>query len=220
MTSHKSSLLRFDTEISQEEVPYLRGAIIRMVKNDSLLFHNHDGSGLRYSYPLIQYKQINGKAAILCLDDGASVIDGLFHNFFSEASLGHRKVSLLIESVHTEEIEIGPAGQNLTYKIRKWLPFNQENYKRYKNTERLDEKIAFMQNLLIGNILSLAKGLGVRFEEQVEAHILSLDEPKLYNFKKVMIMGYDAVFSTNVQLPEYAGLGKGASLGFGTIEIV
>ena len=38
-----------------------------------------------------------------------------------------------------------------------------------------------------------------------------------YKFKNVNMLGFDVVFSTNVSLPQYVGLGKGVSLGFGMI---
>ena len=50
--------IQFANEISQHEVPLFRGAINYSLDNHSILFHNHDGDGLRYAYPLIQYKQI------------------------------------------------------------------------------------------------------------------------------------------------------------------
>ena len=54
--------IQFAIEISRQEIPLFRGAINYSLENQSVLFHNHDGDGLRYAYPLIQYKQIKDKS--------------------------------------------------------------------------------------------------------------------------------------------------------------
>ena len=60
-------VIRFKNEISLLEIPFFRGAILHALHGEAnVLFHNHvDESSFRYSYPLIQYKRIQGKAAIV-----------------------------------------------------------------------------------------------------------------------------------------------------------
>lgn len=51
-----------------EEVKLFRAAAIHALQNAEVLFHNHlDGEKLRFGYPLIQYKRIRRKAAIVCV---------------------------------------------------------------------------------------------------------------------------------------------------------
>ena len=46
----------FDSNIMPYEVPAFRGAIIKKVGQENILFHNHlNGNGFLYKYPLIQY---------------------------------------------------------------------------------------------------------------------------------------------------------------------
>lgn len=40
----------FKNKISQEEIPFFRGSIIRLSDNASF-FHNHQEEGFRYAYP-------------------------------------------------------------------------------------------------------------------------------------------------------------------------
>lgn len=55
--------IQFDTKLHPKEVTLFRGAVIASLKEKNILFHNHEESGSqRYSYPLIQYKQLQGKA--------------------------------------------------------------------------------------------------------------------------------------------------------------
>ena len=47
-----------DINLKQEEISFFRGAMICLVGVDKVLFHDHEKNGLRYSYPLVQYKII------------------------------------------------------------------------------------------------------------------------------------------------------------------
>ena len=57
--------VQFDANILYKEIPLFRGAVLKsMGDNADLLYHNHTGENtFRYSYPLIQYKRLGGKAA-------------------------------------------------------------------------------------------------------------------------------------------------------------
>ena len=74
-----------------------------------------------------------------------------------------------------------------------------------------------LERLLTANILSFAKGIGLYFDGQVITRITQLVEPRLQYYKGVKLMSFDAEFKTNVSLPDYIGLGKGVSLGMGTV---
>lgn len=60
----------FNLRIQENELRLFRGAIIHLAGLEEILFHNHIEDGYRYSYPLIQYKIIQGHAAIICLEKG------------------------------------------------------------------------------------------------------------------------------------------------------
>ncbi|MDR2804596.1 MAG: hypothetical protein LBB85_02990, partial [Dysgonamonadaceae bacterium] len=59
---NKTSVLviYFSNSVSQNEISKFRGAVINMLTSNNVLFHNHTDDGLRYAYPLIQYKRIRG----------------------------------------------------------------------------------------------------------------------------------------------------------------
>ena len=211
--------IQFSNEIQRHEIPLFRGAVIHSVgASGSLLFHNHEGDGLRYAYPLIQYKRIHGKAAIVCVGEGTEEIGKFFSANELVVQIGNRTVRLEIDSIKADRCLVQVWDSQFAYHLRKWLPLNQENYAKYMATESLAEKYAMLEKLLTGNILSMAKGLGIRFEKQVECMITAMDEPRLITFKGVKMMAFDAEFKTNVSLPDYVGLGKGVSLGYGTVK--
>ena len=57
--------IRFHDALRSNELEMFRGAVLSKLSGDSTLFHNHVGENFRYSYPLIQYKRLFGKAAII-----------------------------------------------------------------------------------------------------------------------------------------------------------
>lgn len=211
-------LIRFQNEIANNEVAMFRGAIINAVDNSDVLFHNHtDGDGFRYAYPLIQYKRINRKAAITCIGEGTEAIGKFFSSCNFDVVLGNRNMTLEVESVRAHKTLVQVWDSVFTYHLRKWLPLNQENYRKYEALDSIVERYAFLERLLTGNILSFAKSMSIFFDQRVECRITSAETPRLISYKGVKMMSFDVEFKTNVSLPDYIGLGKGVSLGFGTV---
>ncbi len=218
MDKTKTLIIRFNNEIQHDEIPLFRGAIIQATEHANLLFHNHnDDSSFRYSYPLIQYKRINKKAAIVCLGEGTEAIGQFFSSCNFDVSLGERQVRLEVDSVSAHQHLVQIWDGEFAYHIRHWLPLNQENYARFCQEESLASRCAMLERLLTANILSFAKGIGLYFDGQVITRITQLVEPRLQYYKGVKLMSFDAEFKTNVSLPDYIGLGKGVSLGMGTV---
>lgn len=218
MKKTKLLLIRFSNAISQRDTSSFRGAIINILKDNDILFHNHlpDKEGYRYAYPLIQYKRINKKAAILCFETGTESIGKLFADSDLVLNLNGRTERFEVESIKAYHHLIQPWESRFNYRIRKWLALNQENYEKYEKLESLAEKSFFLENILKANILSFAKGLNIFFDKQVECKITWLSEPTLTKYKNVKLTMFDAEFVTNISIPDYTGLGKGVSIGYGT----
>lgn len=208
----------FNTSIRHSELPLFRGAVIKSLPHDSVLFHNHLDDGLRYSYPLIQYKLIKGKAAIVCIEKGTESVWDFFAGNNFDLTLGTRKVVATVESISDASTEIIVNNDICCkYSIHSWLPFNQENYHQFKTTESLAKKIEMLNHILTGNILSMLKGVGIMLTERLTIDIMSISELKPVKYKEIRLLSLDAKFQSNVIIPEYIGLGKHASLGFGTV---
>lgn len=207
----------FGQDIFHDEIPFFRGAVIDSLEHKNVLFHNHVGEGLRYSYPLIQYKRIGGKAAIVCVEAGTEAMGEFFASCNFDVMLRDRPLHLEAESVKANQIVVQVWNDLFDYQVRKWLPLNKENYVEYQQLEGIVERYQMLEKILTGNILSMAKGLGVRFDRQVEVKLTELGEPRGYVYKGVKMMAFDAAFKSNVTLPSYLGLGKGVSLGYGMV---
>ena len=214
-------IVRFGNEIRMSEVSAFRGAINGAMVDANVLFHNHlGGDRFRYAYPLVQYKRINGRAAIVCLGEGTEVIGQFFAQAQFDVVLGERPVHLEVDSVRAYSVLVQPWDGQLTYRIHRWLPLNKENYEAYCKEDSLATRCALIERLLVANILSFAKGMDVHFDKTITATLTELSDPMTLYYKGVKLMGFDAEFKTNVSLPDFVGLGKGVSLGMGTVNCI
>lgn len=210
--------IQFANEISQQEIPLFRGAVIHSLENKSILFHNHEGDKFRYSYPLIQYKRIRGKAAIVCLKQGTEDIGELFSTKLQPFSLGTRVITPSIDKIIPRRIRIQIWNNLFSYRINRWIPLNSKNYKEYSMLTGDSEKAQFLSKILTGNILSMAKGLGIIFEKEVIVKIAKLSNPYILYNKGVGMTAFNAEFMCNITIPDNVGIGKNASIGFGIVH--
>jgi len=199
----------------REDSAKLRGFFANKF-NSYLLLHNHLGNNkFLYQYPRIQYKTINHTKMILGLAKGVDVLQSIYNQYDQIVLAGHtyqifsKEISLKIE-------DFGIALENIKYEfLTPWFALNEENYQRYKNysySERTDQ----LRSILIRNIMAMAK----TFKYFVESKIIvntNLKETSI-KFKGKDVIGFLGTFQVNFNLPDYIGLGKSVSCGFGTIK--
>lgn len=208
----------FANELKSHEVSLFRGAVINALENKHIYFHNHtEDNRLRYSYPLIQYKTHHGKACLVCIGPGTDVIGEFFASGRFDVILGDRHERLQLERVDPRRCNIQVWQQMFYYRIHRWTPLNSDNYLNYQACESLAERCILLESILRGNILSMGRGLGIEFDQQVKCNIKELDEPYLVSVKQLKLMCFNALFVSNVSLPSNIGLGKHASLNCGIV---
>lgn len=211
-------VILFDNKIDSTSITLFRGAVIASLENKDVLFHNHDTDRLRYSYPLIQYKRIHKKAAVMGIGKGIEVVSQLLSVRDFNYQIGKEKVEMKIDSVNAYDNEIAlMEGATYQYRLHNWLPLNSENYTKYQNTESLTERISILEHILTGNILSFLKGIDLYLEEPLELRLTDITGQRAVSYKRVKLMAFDVEFKTNITLPQYIGIGKNASVGCGVI---
>ncbi len=210
----------YDTNISYKEVSLFRGAILKSLGNKAnVLYHNHLGcDSFRYSYPLIQYKRLKGKAAITCIGEGTDIIG----QFMSEAPetimVGEKVLKCEVAHVFPARILVQTWKRPFKYHLNRWLPLNSKNYLLYQATEDIYERIALLESILKGNLLSMLKGLGIHLENQLLLKITQLGEPYIIYYKGVGLMAFNVNFTCNLSIPNNIGIGKNASIGYGIVH--
>ncbi|RMG30491.1 MAG: hypothetical protein D6732_16135, partial [Methanobacteriota archaeon] len=55
-------------------------------------------------------------------------------------------------------------------------------------------------------------------DKRLEVHISKINEVKYLKYKGQYLLAFSLLFQTNTALPDFIGLGKGASTGFGVVK--
>lgn len=211
--------ITFDNELRPHEVTQFRGAVIQVLDDKQVLFHNHIGDGIfRYRYPLIQYKILGGKAAMVCVGEGTQAVGEFFSSGNFDVIIGERNERLQLTRVEPRRCNVQVWDQMFKYRLRRWLPLNGENFKKYKACLSFAEKCTLLEKILKGNILSMGKGLGISFDKQFDCAITHLEEPYIIKVKSTKMMCFNIEFCCNVSLPANVGLGKHASINYGIVK--
>lgn len=205
-----------DIHIKQREASKLRGYFGNKYKNIEEM-HNHKGQEFIYQYPKIQYKVINNNPFIIGIEQGADILHSNQIVMQENLTIGKEAnlVSNEIEVVYSKQL-FGVCSEFVEYEfVSPWMALNQANVTKYKNME-YEDQMAMLTRILIGNILSCAKSFDYTVEEEIQLG-LNIEETNV-NFKNKNMIGYKGKFCTNFYLPDYIGIGKSCSRGFGTIR--
>lgn len=221
MPKHIRTLTVFyDTKISYKEIPLFRGAVLKSLGDKAnVLYHNHTGDDtFRYSYPLIQYKRLNGKAAITCVEKGVDIIGQFLSESPDTIMVGEKELKCEVARVLPARILVQTWDAPFNYHMNRWLPLNSKNYSLYTSLEDENEKIMMLENILKGNLLSLLKGLGIHLENELLVRITQLSDSYIIYNKGIGLMAFNVDFISNLSIPNNLGIGKNASIGCGIVH--
>lgn len=214
----KTSYLVLETDHPvTEEANKLRGYIGSQFPEHLLLHHHLEGTQYLYTYPKVQYKVIGGTPSILGIDEGADVVKKISGSL-DEISLGKGHYRVEQKVLYQQESEVKPDLIRQYKFITPWLGLNSKNYQIFTCERDWNKKKLLLNRTLVGNILSMCKGLGVIANRRLEAHSrLDIQQVK---FKGVPVTGFTGEFRLNFLVPDFFGLGKGVSQGYGTLKEV
>jgi hypothetical protein len=216
----KTAVLRLDLPLKPRESECLRGAVIHQLAGaENILLHNHldDSGGLRYAYPLVQYKVLEQKGAIVAIGEGTKELSTLMACSELNVRVGTHTHAVGVKSVAFDDFRPEFSEKGFRYRLDRWQPLNSENFRTYGQLLPLTDKIIFLEKILTGHILSLYKGLGIFINREVQCCFTRLSDPYEDRYKGFNTQLFQAEILTNISLPLCAGLGKGSSLGYGTI---
>ncbi len=195
----------------------LRGNIASQFPQYDIL-HNHKKDGnLLYLYPRIQYRTIKGEGLIIGIEEGTSIIRTI-EPVLKIFEIKEKKYNIIQKQLISEEVNFGIADCIIKYHFEKpWLALNEKNYSEYNKIKNRNNKDIFLANILVGNLLSISKSLGYIVEKEIIINSLALEEIQVY-LKGTPMLGFLGTFSVNFEIPDYWGIGKSVSRGFGTIK--
>jgi hypothetical protein len=199
----------------REPVDYLRGFIGNQFPEYSLL-HHHVEDGFLLTYPKVQYKIIEGTPFMIGIEEGAKVLKDISGDI-KKLELGNSIYKVSSKQINEQEFEVVPQRVMYNYRfLTPWFALNQKNYARFIAMKDFREKKLFLNSILIGNLLSMCKGLGiiVNVKLNVRSH---LNEERI-EFKNIPFIGFMGEFTVNFRIPDFFGIGKNVSHGYGTVK--
>jgi Cas6b C-terminal domain/Cas6b N-terminal domain len=207
-----------EIRLHQRDAHKLRGYFGHLFKDFSPLLHNHlEGGELRYAYPLVQYKVINDTPMLVGMGEGATLLTELFLEI-KELNIDGKIYPVYSKDIAADNAQIGISDKLHTYRFENlWMALNQENYakfKRYNDAEKQDQ----LNSIATRNILSFFKGFGLHLSQEnrilMDAQVSEYDT----QFKNTMMSAFKGKLVTNAILPNFIGLGKSVSRGFGVLR--
>ncbi len=221
MPSIKTLFVEFANKLPPNRVSAFRGALIEKVGRDNVAFHNHLGDkALIYQYPVIQYKSIRQRPCLFCVGDGVDEVQKFFGLRNWEVNISGIHYDLKINRLEMQHFKVGITPQPAFYSIQRWLALNEQNHNTFIKAQSTLQRIELLQRLLIGNILSFAKGIQWHIDQAIMLQIDEVTNQQSIRYKGVPMQTFDLIFQCNVQLPPNLGLGKSASHGFGVLQPV
>lgn len=206
-------MLNLNETVNDVSATKLRGFFGNLFLDDPEFHHHSEKS---YHYPLVQYKRINGQLMVLGFQEYANIVANKLSSVDTVTttrgnySVGDKEIIIensLIENVDCRYEFASP-----------WLPLNEQNYSDFKSLSSQEQKL-FLERILVGNTLSCLKGLGVFVDYRITSQLVGV-HPLQVRVHGNPFEAFEARFSLNVSLPNFAGLGKSVSKGFGTIRRV
>ena len=189
----------------------LRGYIGNLFIDDPEFHHHSDHS---YHYPLIQYKSIDRKLIVIGLQQYAKIllnkVSQLDHITTPRGSVKVQAVDIQLDTCNIDS-------QTHSYQfVTPWIALNEQNYEKFRFLPE-NERKPFLAKILVANTLSALKWLGIFLNYRATSTIITYAPIKVNTHHNVF-EAFHAYFSLNIGLPDYLGLGKSVSKGFGVIR--
>lgn len=204
------AVLNFDSDKNVTPVQ-LRGFLSHLFTNISEFHHHSDNS---YHYPLIQYKKIDKKLTVIGIGEFSDVV------FEKMSNLDHittQDQKIPLNNMELKNTVYYPKEVTGKYKFTSpWIALNKENYTKYSLLAKKEQR-QFLEKILVGNILSMLKGMGIFIDKKIAVSIKRYKSITITAHQN-KFAGFFCEWDSSMTLPEYCGLGKSISKGFGVVS--
>jgi len=221
LTEHplRFAITQLDYALRSGEIPALRKFVNLFIGADNDLFHNHQSTRkLHYRYPLVQYKSMDGKAALMGLaEPGVTALRALLENpDFRERCTEWIGEQFAMTEELSDTLLLHHAPLH-PYRLHNYIALNGKNLADWQSNQSLPARSALLERCIVGHILKFCsaiqwllppKSLQVELLDYRSHTTRAFDNP---------FLAFDVLFRTNITLPEHIGLGKAVSHGFGTV---
>jgi hypothetical protein len=173
-------------------------------------------TGFIHRYPVLQCKQVRQNLIVTGISQGADCLCQLTRD---QKVLGAGESSCRITArdpaIRSELFGITDTTDVYEFQTP-WFALNQQHAKKFYDLNGKPQRDAFMQKILTTQLTSLAKSLDYDITVPItcEAKVRFLHER--IDLENVMV--FLGKFRTNLRIPDYLGIGRSVSLGYGTIK--
>ena len=215
----RTGIVKFpEIKVKPGELHKARGYFSNRYERYDLL-HNHDrdtGKHL-YRYPAVQFK-INRFFSIFGYkQEGIEILKDIFLTSENLVIEG-KTIEIYGKEIEVKEAVFGEDGQFYVYEfLTPWIALNQSNYKEYMRIDDDAQKNRMLNSILVNNIISFCKFAGYTIKSRLEVKSKFLEVQA--NLKGKTHNAFKGEFMVNFLLPDFLGLGKSSSRGYGNILI-
>jgi len=208
--------LTAESALNKSDAEKIRGYLGKIF-HDNPYAHHHTANGkLIYQYPRVQYKIINDSCLLMGFGEGIEIIKDTFYGL-KMLNLNGKWEKILSKALECYISFFDISDRLLHYSfITPWLALNEKNYKKYQRFGIWVKRKELLEKILIGNIISMSKSLRYTVPETIKASIEYMKEDPT-SLKGNPMLGFLGTFSVNFEIPDYWGIGKSVSRGFGTV---
>ena len=209
--------LRSEYPIS-EDATKLRGYFATKF-NEYVLLHQHvEGNKYLYNYPKIQYRILNNNALIIGIDEGSNVLESIVYKN-DTLKLGNNRYPIIEKDINLKESNFGLTEKIYAYEfIKPWIALSQNNYEKFTSLNTTEQR-EMLRKILIGNLLSASKGLGYVVPDRIKLDLENISSRPCH-IKRTPVIGFHCRFLVNFEIPDYMGLGKSVSRGYGAVKMI
>ncbi len=194
----------------------LRRAVTALFPDIAPLHHHSPDGKPDYSLPPVRYIVIDNIPHLVGLGQGRRMVT-LVAPVLTRLVAGTSSYKVTGCDFIEDGVMLGVAERLSTYTSRSlWLALNQSNAQRFKRLGSDKERCRLLENILVGNFLSLAKGLGINIANRVLVKLTGFDHKPVRTPHPML--GFRIGYVSNMVLPEFLGLGKMVSKGFGLMR--
>ncbi len=209
-----------EVKLKMRDSHKLRGYFGNLFMEHSPLLHNHFEDGRsRYEYPKVQYKVLNEMPYLVGVGaEAAQLLTELFLKI-NELDINGERFPVFAKNIESKNWIIGLSDSLQTYRFETlWMALNQENYALYQ-TYSDERKADQLRGIATQNILAFFTAFNLRLPPEARVMtVLQNIRTKETNFKNNRMLAFQGQFVTNALLPDFVGLGKSVSRGFGSVK--
>jgi hypothetical protein len=212
----RTLILTFDPDrLVHGPAPELRGFFAKKFAGYTEL-HRQEADSFIHRYPAVQCKIIRDFPTVIGINEGAAFLKQ-FADENRELQIGLTAYRIAEHGIAIRDEEFGCSDTLHSYEFATpWLALTQENYKKFYKLTGKPARDEFVQKIFVDTLISLSKSLDYEIPAPITCGTnLHFQKDRLDG---VSIMTFTGKFQVNFEIPEYLGIGKSVSQGYGAVR--